>query len=101
MAKEFRVVSICMTDIWEYAKKAHSALSRSEKNGKVYASLLIGDKDEKDKYGQDVYVKLNPQKDKKETEGSDFVGNGKIMEAKSQAPQASDIPSSDDQYLPF
>ena len=48
MAKQFRVISICMTDIWEEAKKSHSALSRSEKNGKVYASLLIGDKDELD-----------------------------------------------------
>lgn len=100
MSKQFRVVSICMTDIWEFAKKSHSALSRSERNGKVYASLLIGDKDEPDQFNQDVYVKLNPHKDKKETEGGDFVGNGKIYESKAQEVQASDIPSGDD-GLPF
>ena len=60
--------SICLTDIVENAKKAHSAFSKSQTNGKVYANILIWENDEADKYGNTHSLQLNSTKEKKETE---------------------------------
>lgn len=99
----FRSISICVTDLLEEAKGKNPAFSRSEKNGKVYVNLFVGDKQDPDQYGQNVYVKLNPPKDQQEVHGK-FIGNGKIIEyTPSNAPvtdqDTNDLP--DDSDLPF
>jgi hypothetical protein len=71
---------MCLTDILALAKKGHSAFSRSEKNGKVYFQISIWDNDEKNKFGQDVSIQLNPKKDTSSERS--YVGNGKIEEYK-------------------
>ncbi len=82
---------VCVNDLIDQAKKGHSAFTKSEKNGKVYANILIWENDEADKYGQTHAIQLNSTKEKKEAEGKIYIGNAKPVEAKS--PSSSDLPS--------
>lgn len=52
---EFISVSICLTDL----PKEHM---QKGKNGKTYIKLNIGDKQEKDQYGNDVVVTVDTWK---------------------------------------
>lgn len=70
--------SVCLTDLVEKAKAGHSAFARG-KNGKVYTALTIWLNDEPDQYGNHMSLQLNSTKDKKESEGKTYVGNGKVM----------------------
>lgn len=75
-----RVVSINLTQIRKFLERegSHSAFSRAE-NGDLYVSLFITDKT-MDQYKNDVGVKLNPKKEKKDTEGNDWIkGNGRQL----------------------
>lgn len=92
MSKQFRVVSLDLTNIIELANQGHSAFTKGN-NGKIYCNVLIGDRAEKDKYDNDVYAMLNPVKEKKEAEGGKFVGNGRKYEYASQPVTASDAGS--------
>jgi len=74
--------SICLTDLLEQAKKAHSAFSRSQANNKVYVNILVWENDEKDKYDNTHSFQLNSHKDKKEAEGKIYIGNAKPIEKK-------------------
>lgn len=99
----FRSVSICVTDLLAEAKAENTAFSRSKKNGKVYVNLFVGDKEDADQYGQNVYIKLNPPKEDQEKFGK-FIGNGKIIEYKpNNTPITSEVAESlgDDSDLPF
>jgi len=78
--------SICLTDLLEQAKKAHSAFTRSQVNQKVYANILIWENDEVDKYGNTHSLQLNSIKDKKEIEGKIYIGNAKPIERKEPVP---------------
>lgn len=100
---KFRVVSIDLTEIGNLLRKGHSAFSKSEKNGHQYVSLAIWDKDEPDKYKQDVSVKLNPIKDKKDSEGNNYVGNGLKIQQKgeTQTTQQTHQPAQQEDDLPF
>ncbi len=78
--------SICLTDLLEQAKKAHSAFSRSQANNKVYANILLWENDEKDKYDNTHSFQLNSHKDKKDIEGKIYIGNAKPIERKEPLP---------------
>lgn len=78
--------SICLTDLLENAKKAHSAFTKSQANGKVYCNILLWENDETDKYGNTHSLQLNSTKDKKESEGKIYIGNAKPVERKEPQP---------------
>lgn len=73
--------SLCYTDIVEKAKAGHSAFSRA-KNGKVYFNIAIWENEEPDKFGNDCSLMLNSSKEKKESEGKVYIGNGKVQKSK-------------------
>lgn len=70
--------SVSLTDMVEKAKLGHSAFTRG-KNGKVYVALTLWNNDEPDQYGNHMSIQLNSQKEKKESEGKTYIGNGKVM----------------------
>lgn len=82
--------SICLTDLLEQAKKAHSAFTRSQANQKVYVNILVWENDEKDKYDNTHSFQLNSTKDKKEAEGKIYIGNAKPIERKEPVPLSQD-----------
>lgn len=96
--------SICLTDLLEQAKKAHSAFTRSQANQKVYANILIWENDEVDKYGNTHSLQLNSAKDKKEAEGKIYIGNAKPIEKKEPTPLTQNDTktfTADESDLPF
>lgn len=80
--------SLCLTDLIDQAQKAHSAFTRG-KNGKVYVNITQWVNDEADQFGNDASFQLNSSKEKKETEGKVYIGNGK----KSTGTQAAPVPA--------
>lgn len=77
MAK-FITASVCLSDLVDKVKTGHSAFTRG-KNGKIYVALKIWENDVKDKYGNDISLQLNSSKEKSETEGKFYIGNGRIQ----------------------
>jgi hypothetical protein len=75
--------SICLTDLLDKASIQHSAFSKSQKNGKVYANILIWENDKLDNFGNTHSLQLNSTKEKKIVEGSVYIGNAKPVESKS------------------
>jgi hypothetical protein len=95
--------SICFTELMDHAKKAHSAFSRSEKNQKAYVNVQIWINDEQDKYGNDASLMLNSTKEKRESEGKVYIGNGKwstFGQSEPKKPDPFDAPVKNDD-LPF
>lgn len=72
--------SMCITDLMEQLNKAHSAFTKSAKNGKVYASFLVWVNEEKDEFGNNISLQLSSSKEKRETEGKIYIGNAKKLE---------------------
>jgi hypothetical protein len=68
--------SLCLTDLVEQAQKGHSAFNRG-KNNKVYVNFTEWVNDEPDAYGNHASIQLNSTKEKRETEGKVYIGNGK------------------------
>ncbi len=52
----FRSVSICLSDI------PKEFITTSEKNQKKYVRIIVSDKDQKDQYGNDVFVTVDQWK---------------------------------------
>ena len=78
-----KVVSICLTDL------PVAAITKSEKNGKKYISLVVDDKKETDQYGNDVTVYVNQSKEDREAKvARTYVGQGKNIEFKQQGQTA-------------
>lgn len=100
-----RSASLCLTDILEAAKAGHSAFERSEKNKKLYFRVSIWDNEEKNKFGQDVSIQLNPKKD------TDFerlyVGNGEKQDytpapaVTTNSPETPIVAGNEEDDLPF
>lgn len=92
--------SICLSELNEQAKKGHSAFSRG-KNGRIYLNVKVWLNEEKDQYGNNASVQLNPKKDMEKE--NIYIGNLKYAEAKEPDPlkenDMSNIPDDDD--LPF
>lgn len=87
--------SICLTDLNDYARKGHSAFSKSTKNGKIYVNMLTWYNQEKDEYGNNMSHQLSSSKDAREREGKIYIGNSKQLETSKPVSQ-SDIPSDSD-----
>lgn len=88
---EFILGSICMSTLIEKAKAGHSAFSKSAKDGKIYFSFAEWINDEANEYGQHSSILLSSHKDKKDSEGKVYIGNGKKFENKPVT--ATDMPS--------
>lgn len=90
--------SLCLTDLIEHAKTGHSAFTKAQ-NGKIYCSMNIWINDEKDKYGNDASLQINPAKESNHKK--EYLGNFKFSEVKgSEQVKESDIASLTDD-LPF
>lgn len=74
--------TICINDIWEAIQSQHSSMTKSDKNGKVYASVKIWINPEPDKYGNNASVQLSPKKDTEDQ--SLYIGNLRWSEIKEQ-----------------
>jgi hypothetical protein len=72
--------SLCLTDLVNEAKKAHSSFSRSEKNGKIYCNIHIWVNEEPGKFGNHVSVQLQSKKESAEREGRVYIANAKLSE---------------------
>lgn len=79
---DFILGSICMSILIEKAREGHSAFSKSAKDGRVYFNYAEWINDEANEFGQHSSILLSPHKDKKETEGKVYIGNGKRFENK-------------------
>jgi hypothetical protein len=86
--------SICLSTLLEKAKEGHSAFSRSSKDGRIYFNYAEFINQEPNEYGQHSSILLSPSKDKKESEGKVYIGNGKKWENKPVT--KSDVPGSGD-----
>lgn len=83
--------SICLTDISELAKKKNSAFVKAA-NGKIYVNVHIWLNAEEDKFGNVLSIKTNPEKSKRETDGSHYIGNCKRSDKKITDEDVSDLP---------
>lgn len=89
--------SICLSDLIEMGKAGHSAFKKAD-NGKIYVKVNVWINEEKDRYGNDAGILVNPEKESGHLKK--FIGNFKWSEIKgSQQASGSDIPDVDD--LPF
>ena len=91
--------SLNLSKILEAAKNKHSAFTKSEKSGEIFFNILLWENDEKDQYGNDFSVQLNPKKDAHETEKKKYIGNLKRTGNAEVSVQPQDVPLASD--LPF
>ena len=89
MENQFFTGSICLTDLIEQAKKKHSAFSKSERNGKIYARVKVWINSEKDKYGKIGSIQLNAAKDS--TDEKVYFGNLELPEKKETPISSTDV----------
>lgn len=69
----FRTVNVCLSDI------PKEKIYKSEKTGKAYITLVIGDKDQVDQFGHDVSVSISQTKEERASKAKKtYVGNGKM-----------------------
>lgn len=94
MAK-FKLGSICLDDLFAASKAGHSSITEA-KNGKKYASIVIWENEEADKYGNNGSIQLNSTKENKESEAKIYIGN-----LRGQAPKAQGSNNSNDDVIPF
>lgn len=96
MAK-FKLGSICLNELFAASKAGHSSVTEA-KNGRKYASIIIWENEETDKYGNSGSIQLNPTKENKESEAKIYIGN-----LRGQAPKAQGQGSnnSNDDDIPF
>lgn len=91
--------SICMTDLSEAFKKNHSAFNKSEKNGKLYANIVVWMNDEPDQYGNVLSFQLNSKKDAPDDKV--YFGNAKMPDGVKPVQAAATLNAKDDDNLPF
>lgn len=91
--------SLCLTDLIEHAKTGHSAFTKAQ-NGKIYCSLNIWINDEKDKFGNDASLQINPAKESNHKK--EYLGNFKFSEVKGSEPiKSNDVSNLNADDLPF
>jgi hypothetical protein len=96
--------SICLTDLIDAAKRQHSSFTKSQKNGKVYANILLWENGKPDEYGNTHSIQLNSTKEKKDVEAKVYFGRAKPLEIKEPQPisESDAISISNDlENLPF
>jgi len=94
MKKPIITGSICFTDLMEAAKAGNKAFSRAA-NGKVYLSFVAWEKDEDDKFGNNISFQLSKPKDSEEKQP--YFGNAKFYN--SEKPK--ETPKQDEEENPF
>lgn len=77
MSSQFILGSLCLTTLIEKANEGHSAFSKSTKDGKIYVNYAEWVNDELNEFGQHSSILLSSHKDKKDSEGKIYIGNGK------------------------
>ncbi len=91
-------VSICLTDI------PKDKITKSEKNGKQYLSIIVDERKEADTYGNTHTAYISQSKEEREQGVKRvYIGNGKEYKfngTKSSAPQPSNN-NKDNSDLPF
>lgn len=92
MAK-FKLGSICIDELFAASKAGHSSVTVA-KNGKKYASIIIWENEEVDKYGNNGSIQLNSTKENKESEAKIYIGNlrGQTSKAHDSNNSNDDIP---------
>lgn len=91
---DLRVVNLCLTDI------PKEKIYKSEKSGKSYISLVIGDKDQKDQYDNDVSVTIAQTKEERQARTNKiYVGNGRKYKVTNT--EAKKAASNKPEYEPF
>lgn len=94
--------SLCLSDILEAAKSKHSAFSKYEKNGKIYANIQVWDNETPDQYGNQISIKLNSSKEMQGKEGNGYIGSAKPAKSNNGYVSESDLNQiPDDKDLPF
>lgn len=73
--------SICLSDLITKAKEGHSAFSKAN-NGKMYVNIKMWENDQPDKFGNTISIQLNSTQEKRESEGTFYIGNAKAAGAK-------------------
>jgi len=81
--------SICLTELIEKAKAQHSAFSKAA-NGKIYVNFTGWVNDNKDNF-KDFSMQLNNAEGKKETEGTVYIGSGRIKPNQVPASTAAEV----------
>ena len=94
-----KVISICLSDL------PKEKITTSDKNGKKYISLVVDDRKEADKFGNDVTVYVNPTKEERAAKANKvYVGQGKNFDfnnQQAQTPEKKSVTEHDDSGLPF
>lgn len=78
--------SICISDLLEQLRKPHSAFTKSPKNDKIYANILIWENMNPDEDWKTISLQLNSTKEMKEQEGKIYIGNASPMKSKDPVP---------------
>jgi hypothetical protein len=90
--------SIDVTAFMDMLNKKHSAFSRSVKNNKVYANIVVWKNANPDEFGNSISIQLSSVKEKREVEkatfGKGYIGNAKIIQTQQNKPVADrDLPT--------
>jgi hypothetical protein len=91
-------ISICLTDI------PKDKITKSDKNGKQYLSIIVDERKEPDTYGNTHTAYVSQSKEEREKGVKRvYVGNGKEYKfnKQSSAPQGNSTPTSGSDDLPF
>ena len=88
--EKFRINgSICLTDLIQKAKEQHSAFSKAA-NGKIYVNFTGWVNDNQDNY-KDFSMQLNSAEGKKESEGTVYIGSGRIKPNQAPASNTAEV----------
>ena len=71
--------NLCLTDLFDAAKNGHSSIYTYEKNGKLYAAIMMWHNEEPDQRGNTHKIQLNSKKELKENEERVYFGWLKIV----------------------
>jgi YHS domain-containing protein len=92
------VIDVCLSDIPAESR------SKSEKNGKTYAKLVVDNRKEKDQYDNTHTVYVNQTKEERASQAKKvYVGNGKeyIFDKQKTTQNKSQAKSQEEDDLPF
>jgi hypothetical protein len=95
----FGKVSICIDDLYAASKANHPAITKSDKNGKTYASVVVWH-NEPNEWNNDISLQLSAPKDVDAPKV--YIGNGRTAQAAAKAapaPQAAATPHPANGYV--
>lgn len=91
------LIDLCLSDIPNYACK------RSEKNGKIYVSLMLAERREADQYGNTHSLSVSQKKEERDANVPKvYVGSGRQKDYQPTTTEAENpFSSENDKDLPF